>query len=561
MADPTIQDPVTDLNAPRTCRTCGETKTYADFSKDSTTADKIAWHCKACQKAKNAASYARNADKRRAYANKRALATKPEKAAYNAAYRAKNRSALVEYAKEWRKTHKVVRSEEAKARHRERSKERYASDPVYRQRIQEQAKRFRQGNPEKVKAWFNAWLAKNRNHMLEYRREYHRRTSEAMTQEERQERWRKSRERNFLQRSLAQAARRSERAEVPGVTTNAELFWVHKWQDNRCLFCSRELPEDRRGKPVEHIIPIKRFGTNHPYNVVRTCANCNFSRQEKIYSVEWNPKEQLPADRFHSAYCTAQLRKALSEADVSFENNGTHLSVAGRPVFILSTFWMSSRTAPIETLETLRAKHPTAVFFFDHEWRARPDSLKSVVLAKAGLSPSYGARQTEVEVPSIEEARVFLDQWHTQGFAGGSWTIGLKHAGEWQAMAVFQDTKKGYDLARMAFRGHVSGGMSKLIQAFLKVAPEKKDITSFCDLRFGAGSGYEATGFRSTGDSLPVTAYANVRELFHWWVAKKQNLTRWDYYNENLSDVENLRANGVFRLTLLPRKKFILTAK
>ena len=551
-------DIVPEPPAEQKCGGCSLVKAAAEFTRNKARKSGLSALCRDCERAKNQASYAKHAEKRRAYAKEYAGDHKEERSIANQAYREQHRDELNASTREWRKTHKVVRSEASQTRNRDHARQRYAEDQEYAEARRAYARQYRENNPEKVKSAYKAWLDKNRDKAREYARQYYRTWK---TGDELKEYQRQIRARHAIKRAVKDAAARSKRGSVPGEFTNEHIYWLHKWQDNRCFYCNETLVEKNHARPIEHIVPIFRGGSNHPYNIARCCGPCNYGKQSKLFSAEWQPEAVLPATQFHSTYCTAELHKELTARGIPHEIRPTHIVIGDRPMFILSTFWMSSRSTPIETLETVRAKHPNSVLFFDHEWRARKDALTNVLLAKAGLAERIGAREMEVGIPSFDEAKEFMNRWHIQGFVGGTWIVGLKHADRWRAMAVFRDTQRGYELSRMAFCAHVPGGLSRILTAFRRQVSEQKPIVTFADLRFGDGNGYLATGFQSSGDSLLVTAYTNAVGLYHWYIAKRKNLPKvLDFYDEKLSEIENLRVNGIFRLTLLPRKKFVLAA-
>lgn len=551
--------------APETqiCGRCGLEKPISEFSRNKARKNGRSHLCKECERLKNKANYEKHSESRRNYAAQYREEHKEEKSDYNKAYRKENRDALILYTRNWRKTNKANRSPESLERQRLSRTERYANDSAYRERIKEKTKAYRDSHPGKVRDTNKRWREANREHVREYLRNY---LKTWKTPEEKKQYEKEVRARRFVKIFMDGAVSRSKRSEIPGEFSNEHLYWLFKWQDNCCFFCNTELnSENNHDRPVDHLIPVIIPGaSNWPHNIVRSCGHCNYTRQDKLFSMEWKPEKIVSPTRFHSAYCLSELKREIANRGIDYEDFSNHISINGIPIFMLSTFWMSSRTTPIETLETVRAKHQSSILFFDHEWTEKKNALMNILLAKIGTADRIGARELEIDVPTFDEAKEFTNKWHIQGFAGGTWIVGLRVPGKkdqnsWRAMAIFRNTKHGYELSRMTFRSHVPGGLSRILSAFNKLVPEKRQIFSFCDLRFGEGGGYLATGFQSTGDSAPVTAYANNVGFYHWYIAKRQNLERrLDYYNPDLSEIENLRVNGIFRMTLLPRKKFIM---
>lgn len=72
----------------------------------------------------------------------------------------------------------------------------------------------------------------------------------------------------------------------------------------------------------------------------------------------------------------------------------------------------------------------------------------------------------------------------------------------------------GVELSRMASRGVVVGGFGKLLKHIIKDTGAAT-VFSYCDLRFGDGTGYEKLGFTPVGHTDP-----------DWWWLPKNNTRR-----------------------------------
>ena len=198
---------------------------------------------------------------------------------------------------------------------------------------------------------------------------------------------------------------------------------------------------------------------------------------------------------------------------------------------------------------------------FDYEWLTRPAALANVATAKNGDAASIGARELDVEAPSREDARAFMDLWHVQGFSGGSWYVGLRRrdAGEWVGMASFRRSEAGCDLTRLAFKGHVAGGLSRIVSAFLRTAPEPGDLLTYADTRFGEGGGYVQAGFEPDGDTVPWYGYVHSVGVHSRQAYRKDSMAvLLDWFDPEWSEHRLARANGLWRLYGLPQKRFIL---
>jgi len=50
---------------------------------------------------------------------------------------------------------------------------------------------------------------------------------------------------------------------------------IRAFFDNRCAYCSREIPPGERIGHIDHLIPRQQGGTNHSSNLVLACNICN----------------------------------------------------------------------------------------------------------------------------------------------------------------------------------------------------------------------------------------------------------------------------------------------
>lgn len=154
---------------------------------------------------------------------------------------------------------------------------------------------------------------------------------------------------------------------------------------------------------------------------------------------------------------------------------------------------------------------------FEDEWVNRLDVVRARIAAMLGFGEKFAARKCSLSLLEPSEARTFLDATHIQGAGNASMYYGLRFDARLIAVASFGKSRTGamtgameegvWEVIRYASVGRVRGGFGKLFSAFLKdVQPER--VVSYCDLRYGNGALYKATGF--TLDSVTPPDY--------WWV-------------------------------------------
>ena len=360
-------------------------------------------------------------------------------------------------------------------------------------------------------------------------------------------------------RTAANATYNARRYGEHGKLDAEFLNSLHKWQDHCCIYCNVYLDSK---ETIEHLVPLKRGGTNLPHNVALACTSCNSSKSDRLLD-EWRPAAVQQIPRLHAQFMTQRVAEKLRAAGLTVEDRGDRLLVAGRTLFVLSSFWLAERFSSPPAISALIEAHPGAVFTFDFEWLTRPDALLNSVLAKTGLAKSIGARELTVAAPSSDEARLFLDRWHTQGFSSGAWYVGLRtDEGEWRGMCSVSRQKGGaFMLSRVAFRGHVAGGLSRMLKAVKDRVGSGGLLLTYADSRLSDGDSYKKTGFEQAGKTVPSFHVANATGLYHWNAYTKTALSKKvDFFDSSWPLWRLYRANGLWRVDDAPLHRFVLRA-
>lgn len=171
----------------------------------------------------------------------------------------------------------------------------------------------------------------------------------------------------------------------------------------------------------------------------------------------------------------------------------------------------------------------------EDRWKRQRKMMESRLLAHLELYSQAYARNCEVRKIDKTEARCFLEENHSYGYAACRYCYGLflkrhtghiaeelksfgdaldNNSGRLIAVATFSNARKwikggkeirSYEWTRYASLPdmRVSGGMGKLLKAFIKdVRPD--DIMSYADLEWSEGNVYKALGFNKEGTKEPV---------------------------------------------------------
>ena len=214
---------------------------------------------------------------------------------------------------------------------------------------------------------------------------------------------------------------------------------------------------------------------------------------------------------------------------------------------------------------------------FSDEWENKQDIVKARLLAIVGASKTYNARQLILRKVSMGDIRPMLESTHIQGAGLSSVNYALFEGETVIAVATFNKSRSGamvrtnneneWEVVRYASIGRVRGGFSKLFKQFVTdVAPEK--VISYCDLRYGDGKLYAATGF--TLDTITEPDY--------WWVTKnkKDRLPRYTmqkhkmakpshplhkYYSEDKTESAICREAGLEKILGVGNQRWVWKPK
>lgn len=201
---------------------------------------------------------------------------------------------------------------------------------------------------------------------------------------------------------------------------------------------------------------------------------------------------------------------------------------------------------------------------FSDEWEENSNLIKQTILHKLKLdiTTSVYARNCKVTLPSKQEKSGFLNQYHIQGNGRGSVTIGLEHQHNIVALMTFiKRSDSVYELNRYATSRKVTGGFSKLLNAFINSTPNCEEIISFADLRWSAGNVYDKNGFKCDKVIPPDYYYSlDGRSRSHKFNFRRNKLkTILDDFDVTKSEWENCRDHNILRIWDCGKKRYVLT--
>lgn len=204
--------------------------------------------------------------------------------------------------------------------------------------------------------------------------------------------------------------------------------------------------------------------------------------------------------------------------------------------------------------KTIAAKQSNIdlIHITDQQWNEQQDIVKSIIKSKLGLLNKLYARKCTIKEVSVDDARLFFDKNHIQGYVGSKYRYGLYYNSELVACISFGIPRydKSYDWELLRFCNKLDyqtlGGFSKLLKYFQR--NNKGTIITYADCLRGYGDVYEKNGFTLQRFVTPGYFWTDGNKVFSRTQFMKNKLkNKLTNYDENKSEAENMFANNFRR--------------
>ena len=222
--------------------------------------------------------------------------------------------------------------------------------------------------------------------------------------------------------------------------------------------------------------------------------------------------------------------------------------------------WHSSENRPrdyhLMKTELCEKRGYQLLHVFENEWNSKREIVESRIKNLLGIyDRTVFARKCEVRNVPNPESLKFLDENHIQGGVNSGVNFGLYAKDELVSIMTFSkprfDKRHEWELVRFCSKigWHVPGAAGKLLKAFER-AYAPKSLVSYADRRWSTGKLYTALGFRLDHTSKPDYWYFKDRYVLESRVKyQKHKLSGLlEIYDENKTEIENMKANGYERI-------------
>ena len=199
------------------------------------------------------------------------------------------------------------------------------------------------------------------------------------------------------------------------------------------------------------------------------------------------------------------------------------------------------------------------IHVFEDDWLERKEIVKSMIASRLGVyKEKIFARKCQIKEIEKDQAKIFFDENHLQGFAYGDLYLGLMFNDELiQCICI---NKKGWhdgnvELTRMVTKlnTQVIGGFSKLMKHISDYI-EYKSITSYVYKAWFNGKGYIESGFKIVKENNPSYSYVVNGRRVHKSHFRKDKIKKMfergelKFYDSNKTEHENMIENKIYRI-------------
>ena len=199
------------------------------------------------------------------------------------------------------------------------------------------------------------------------------------------------------------------------------------------------------------------------------------------------------------------------------------------------------------------------IHVFEDDWLYKKEIVKSMIASRLGVyKEKIFARKCQIKEIEKDQAKIFFDKNHLQGFAYGDLYLGLMFNDELiQCICI---NKKGWhdgnvELTRMVTKlnTQVIGGFSKLMKHISDYI-EYKSITSYVYKAWFNGKGYIESGFKIVKENNPSYSYVVNGRRVHKSHFRKDKIKKMfergelKFYDSNKTEHEIMKENKIYRI-------------
>lgn len=206
------------------------------------------------------------------------------------------------------------------------------------------------------------------------------------------------------------------------------------------------------------------------------------------------------------------------------------------------------------------------IHIFEHQWLYKKEIVKDIIKKQLNIvNTKIYARKCTIRLVNTQDAKVFLDTNHLQGYCTSTYKIGLYYDNTLVSIMTFgtnrysKNTK--WELIRFANKlgVNVIGGASKILTYFRN--NYEGSIVSYCDISIFSGKLYSQLGFKLSHYTKPNYFYFDsMCKTYSRVIFQKHKLKdKLANFNPSLTEWENMVNNNYNRYWDCGNAVYILT--
>jgi hypothetical protein len=214
-----------------------------------------------------------------------------------------------------------------------------------------------------------------------------------------------------------------------------------------------------------------------------------------------------------------------------------------------STLNSEDRLKHYSKTEEAKLKNIDLLHITDYEWKYKNNIIKNIIKSKLGMNDKIYARKCVIKEVNKNEEKIFLNNYHLQGYIFSEKCYGLFNNNELMMIMSFSKSRFNknaeYEILRICSKENITvvGGLSKLI-THIKIILNNKKIITYCDYSKSSGNSYIKSGFKMIGKSNPGYFWTDGNIVISRYKTQKNQLKKWlSNYCESLSESENMFKN------------------
>ena len=255
----------------------------------------------------------------------------------------------------------------------------------------------------------------------------------------------------------------------------------------------------------------ERYGVDNIFHIYRRKKKprkeinfCSLPQYYKNYKYDYSKKEYL--------YNNLEGEREFNLGKYSYDFKINNILIEINPTITHNSTW-----SPFD-IKDKKYHYNKTKYAADNGYRCINiwdwDDIDKIIYLLTPKEKIYARKCIIKEVPK-EEAKIFINKYHLQGYAKDSIRIGLYYNNELVSIMTFDKPRYNrnyeYELVRYCSSKNIIGGAEKLFKCF-----SNNSIISYCDLSKFNGITYNKLGFELKNISISK----------HWYnISTKQHIT------------------------------------